>query len=304
MQNFNFKNLISFLKQKSSYKIIFLFIIRFLFVYIFLLLVGFFSFDIDKRSNLSDVIVSSALVYSFNTDGVLYESGSSKESTSPYWWLNSGAVFDIASGFGSTNIGSLPSNNFWRILYNKNNSLDTDQGYHPQNIFRLITKSKWQNSREEVYFKIKSDQLSSSPNRNESNGLLLFSRYLDSDNLYYAGLRVDGAVVIKKKINGAYYTLAYKKILNWANYDRVIHPNLIYKNTWIGLRVETINNSDGSISIRLFTDLGNTGVWTKSLEATDDNISYGGGSIQSYGYGGIRTDFMDVVFDNFRIVKI
>ena len=167
----------------------------------------------------------------------------------------------------------------------------------------MLNKNLAQNVRVESYFQIKSDQLSSSPNRNSSNGLLLLSRYKTSSTLYYAGVRVDGYAVIKKKINGTYHTLASKKIF-WSPglYDKVVHPNLIPKNTWIGLRSETKNNPDGSVGVKLFTDVGKKGVWSLILESTDNGV--GGTAITSSGYTGIRTDFMDVQFDNYKLENI
>jgi hypothetical protein len=241
--------------------------------------------------------------YTFNSSGSLLETGSLSESTSSYWWLNSGGLLNISNDVGQTIQGSLPTLSTWRVLYSLNNPIDTDNGYHPQNIFRLVNKILAQDVRVQSYFLIKADELSSSPNRNSSNGLLLFSRYQTSSTLYYTGVRVDGYAVIKKKINGTYYTLATKKIFfNPGTYDKVIHPNLIPKNTWIGLRSETKNNADGTVSIKLFTDIEKKGIWTLVLEATDNGV--GGDALTSQGYTGIRTDFMDVQFDNYKLENI
>ena len=43
------------------------------------------------------------------------------------------------------------------------------------------------------------------------SGVHLFSRYQTENDLYVASLRVDGLIVIKKKIKGHYTTLAQKK---------------------------------------------------------------------------------------------
>jgi len=158
-----------------------------------------------------------------------------------------------------------------------------------------VTRNTWQNAQEEAYFKITADNLSASPNRNASNGILFFNRYQDGNNLYYTGIRVDGAAVIKKKQNGAYTTLIYNKIFS-GTYDHAKNPNLLPKNTWIGLRSETVNNVNGSVTIRLYLDEGWTGVWQLVAEAVDKGSS----PILKTGYGGIRTDFMDVLFENFR----
>jgi hypothetical protein len=150
--------------------------------------------------------------YTFNNDGTLYETSKEEWSSSPYWWLTSGGKLVIEEFVGKTNHGDLPITDPWRVLYAASNPLDTDNGRHPQNIFRLATKRTGTDVRVETLFKIERDNFSDSSNRNATNGLLLMSRYVDYNNLYYAGVRVDGAAVIKKKYNGRYYTLAYEKI--------------------------------------------------------------------------------------------
>lgn len=249
-------------------------------------------------------LVKSPFYYSFKVDGVLDEAGKMDDSSSPYFWLNSGGQFILKDGIGKTIQGELNKFNKWRLAYYASNPIDTDDGYYPQNILRLVTRSKWQNFRQEIYYRITKDNLSASPNRNASNGLLLFNRYLNGNNLYYTGIRVDGTAVIKKKINGTYYTMAQKPFLGGAKYDRNTNPNLLPKNVWIGLRSEVKTNNDGTVSIKLFADNGKTGNWVLIAEAIDNGKSYGGAVISSEGYAGVRTDFMDVEFDDYRIVKI
>lgn len=245
--------------------------------------------------------VTSPYYYNFKSAGILPETGAMDESSSPYWWVNSGGSLTIEDGIGKTVQGELSKFSPWRIAYAKANPLDTDNGYHPQNIFRLISRSMWENVQQEAYFNIANDNVSDSPNRNESNGLLLMSRYLDGNNLYYAGVRIDGAAVIKKKYAGDYTTLAYKKIFE-GTYDKIQNPNLLPQHTWIGLRSEVITNADSTVTIKLFTDIGKTGIWTLVLEAHDDNTH--GQVIHSEGYTGIRTDFMDVLFDDYKNTAI
>lgn len=245
-------------------------------------------------------VVSSPFRYTFNFDGILQEAESQQESSSPYWWLNSGARLIISNGTGKTIQNELSPNDKWRLIYLSSNPIDTDNGYHPQNLFRLITRSKWQNSQEIAYFRIIRDQLSSSPNRDAYNGLLLMSRYQDGNNLYYSGIRVDGNAIIKKKINGVYYTLASKKTFS-GTYNKLLNPNLLPKNTWIGLKIQ-INNTNGKVYIKLYMDKNRTGNWTLIAEAIDDG-KYGS-PLLNEGYAGIRTDFMDVEFDDFRMINI
>jgi hypothetical protein len=58
------------------------------------------------------------------------------------------------------------------------------------------------------------------------------------------------------------------------------------------------------VVIDLFSDIGRTGTWTTLLHAEDDGTHYGGAPILSAGYGGIRTDFMDVSFEDFRMSNL
>lgn len=257
-----------------------------------------------RRNDLS--IISSDAIFSdnFNENEVIEESGSMSESSNQDWWLNSGAFFIKKDRVGKTLFNGIGTDSKWQKAYLQYNATDTDDGYHPQNIFRLITKSKWYNFQQEVYFKINKINLSQSGERDASNGVLLFNRYQNSNNLYYAGIRVDGSAVIKKKINGTYYTLAQKSFYYTDTpYNRDTNPNLIPEKKWIGLRSEIKTNADGTINIKIFIDKDKTSVWALAAEATDDGKSYGGAPILNEGYAGIRTDFMDVEFDNYGIIK-
>lgn len=236
----------------------------------------------------------------FASNWVLQEASSMAQSTSPSWWLNSGGIFYSENGKGKTLQGDLSLQNRWYGVYKLANARDTDNGRHPQNLFRLVTKGKFQNLQQTVYFRIIKDNLSASEYRNGSNGVLLFNRYENDDNLYYAGLRVDGYAVIKKKIDGKYFTMAYTRVYPGV-YSRDISPNLLPHNVWLGLRSEVQNNADGSVNIRLFVDKTNTGNWQLVTEAKDDAKQYGGRALVSTGHGGIRTDFMDLWFDNYRM---
>lgn len=229
----------------------------------------------------------------FTQDSQIVEADSPTRSISSVWWVNSGARVSGSDQVCATIQGSLPANDEWRLLYNKNNPVDTDNGYHPQNLLRLIRTVLYKNVYQEVDFKIEKDNLSASPNRNQSNGVLFFMRYVNSDNLYYAGLRVDGAAVIKKKLNGIYTTLGQTKIFP-GTYNRNSSPNLLPHSLWIGLRSEIVNLQNGGVLIRLYYDPDQSGSWKKIL-VVEDHTS----PITGYGYGGIRGDFMDLKFRNY-----
>lgn len=239
--------------------------------------------------------------YSFSQDGITRQASSMSTSTSPYFWLNSGAYLYLSGGTGKSVHGPLPKDDPRRLSYAAGNSYDTDGGYYPQNLFRLYTRTKWQDVTQEVRYKINAYNLSKSTNRSGGNGLLLFSRLADGNNLYYAGLRVDGKAVIKKKTGGSYYTMAIDPVITTSTYDRATNPNLLPVGTWIGLRTVVKNVSSTAVRITLYADIGNTGTWKKVAEAVDDGKKYGGKAFTGAGYGGMRTDFMDVEMDNYRL---
>lgn len=247
-------------------------------------------------------LVSSPFTYDFRVAGTLEEAGNMDTSSSPYFWVNSGAAMQLVNGIGQTIQGSLPLGSKWQKIYASSNSLDTDKGTHPQNIFRLVTRSKWQNFSQQAYFKITADNFGSSPNRDGHNGILFFNRYRsDGQTLYYVGVRVDGKAVIKKKLNGIYTTLATKKVYP-GTYSRSANVNLLPHNTWIGLKSTIQTNPDGSVSISLYQDANKTGSWTLLLQAKDSGSS--SPAILDSNYAGIRTDFMDVQFDDYKLMNI
>lgn len=254
--------------------------------------------------NLNPTVLSQMVLTSFEdnftTTSTLEESGSMSSSSSAKWWMNSGGTLYIGNGVAQSIQGELPTLSKWRLAYLLTNSEDTDNGYHPQNILRLVLRSKWKNFTQEVHMLINKDNSSASSNRNESNGLFLFNRYLDGQNLYYTGLRVDGAVVIKKKTKGVYYTMAYQKFLP-GNYNATSSPNLIPKNQWIGLKSTLTNLPNNEVEIRFYLDLQNNGEWVQVLVAKDDGKKYGGAAIINEGFAGIRTDFMDVSLKSYKI---
>ena len=212
------------------------------------------------------------------------------ESSSSAFWLNSGGEFFFSGGFGRTIEGELPAAHRWRQAYARSSSVDTDGGTHPQNLFRLINRQMFGNFTQETTFTIRRLNLSRSPNRNQSNGVLLFEHYRDGDNLYYAGVRVDGAAVVKKKLRGQYHTLGIAPIYP-GTYDRNRSPNLLPVGRPVTIRTETRSNGDGSVEISLFVD-GNP-----AIEVRDGNV--GGPAIAEAAFAGIRTDFMDVDFASY-----
>lgn len=264
-----------------------------------LVAVSFFAYEYFQKSLLA------AKPLAFSEKMTLQEAGKMADSASPNWWLNSGGVMDMGIGTAQTNLGPLPDNSYWQKLYAKTNARDTDGGFYPQNIFRLVTRGKWQNLDQQLYFTIDALNLSTSEFRSESNGVLLFNRYYDGDNLYYAGVRVDGDAVIKKKIGGVYYTLAEKNIFSdGKKYDRTDNPNVLPLHQWMGIRSVVTNLGGSGVDVKLYADLKDTGIWQMLLETKDDGTVHKTAPLADFGHAGIRTDFMDVHFKDYQIKGI
>ena len=266
---------------------------------------------IDSEEKVQDEVgqavvdTSRTFRVNFSGDDQLEESSGPDTSESVDWWLNSGAFLFWSGGVARTQFGPLEKDSKWQVRY-QNGARDipseTDGGFYPQNIFRLLTQEKWKDIEQTVYFKIEKDNLSEDSHRSASNGLLLFHRYQDSDNLYYLGLRVDGAVVVKKKYQGSYETLAYQPLFA-GEYDRNDNPNLLPKDTWLGVRGVVQNMLDGSVSIEVLIDQEKTGNWQSILTIVDDG-SLHGPPLYDATRAGIRTDFMDVRFHDYMISEI
>jgi hypothetical protein len=247
----------------------------------------------------------SSLNYQFKVNGVVEEKSTMSQSYSPYFWVNSGGRLLLKDGVGMTVQSKLGTNDYWRVLYGKNNPLDTDNGYYPQNLFRLVTKSKWDNFEQSVKFNIANVNLTNTPNRGGYSGILLMSRYQDGYNLYYSGVRMDGTAVIKKKYKGTYYTIASGPAFKSATpYNRDTNPNLIPTDKWVGLKSKVTTGTDGSVVIKLFIDRDNTGSWEELLTATDKPGTNGGSPVTGPAYAGIRTDYMDVKFDDYNFKSL
>ena len=104
-------------------------------------------------------------------------------------------------------------------------------------------------------------------------------------------------------MGGTYYTLSTDPVYV-GSYDRIGNPNLIPEDRWIGLRSIVQNRSDGSVDIRVYVDKEDNGSWELVSSVTDDGRTYGGNALTQQGHAGIRTDFMDVQFDDYKAVSL
>jgi len=276
------------------------------YVAIFMSSLGAFAFfGAPAACAITAAAVMPPFVHHFLPKGMLAETGNMHDSSNPYYWVNSGAMMIFYGGTGRTIQGDLPPGSKWRARYAASNPLDTDGGMHPQNIFRLVTRSAiWRDFQQEAYFKVTKYRASASPNRAPHNGFLFFNRYIDGNNLYYTGIRVDGAAVIKRKKQGVYCTMAYARGVFPGTYHRDHNPNLIPLKKWMGLRSVVQNQPDGSVLVEVFMDTLNNGRWTLVAQAVDDGKICGSSPITVPGYAGIRTDFMDVMFDMHTLTNL
>lgn len=241
---------------------------------------------------------SFAQKYGLGTDLVLEEG-----APHPEWLLNSGGYFYVKDGIGRTVFGKLSEGDKWRQAHSVRNGRDTEQGFQPQNIFRLYTKKKFRNLEQQVYFRIKKLNLTDSPERDAWSGFQFFNRAEDSNNIYYTAIRMDGNVVIKKKIGSIYHTLSTKKVYV-GTHHRKEKPNLIPENTWVGFRskVTTLPNSK-HVRIEVMMDTEGNGKWKSITVALDDGSEWGSTFLLP-GFVGIRTDFMDVEFRDYWIKEL
>lgn len=234
----------------------------------------------------------------------LEEAESFDASANETYWLNSGAFAYLD---GTTSVGTLRGDaekgSRWQTEYMKSNPIDTDNGVHPQNLFRLFTKADYGDGTYQAYFKIKKTILSPSPNRNASNGVLIMIHATDNDDLYYAGLRVDGTAVIKKKIGGIYHTLGEVPVFAFAKYDRDTVPNLLPLNVLLGVQTKIKSWPNDQVDITLSIDIGASGIWVPVLHAVDapkDGVP----TLPLPAHAGLRTDFMEVEMRNFMITSL
>ena len=201
------------------------------------------------------------------------ETARMEESADPHWWLNSGAYIYRSGGVARTVEGKLADQDPWRLLYAIANPVDSDNGYRPeQNLVRLIlTGARASAIVGRRYSSMYCGSMSQrAQTANASNGVLLRHRYQDGNNLYYAGIRVDGYAVVKKKVRGQYHTVKSSAVYPGV-YDRKTHPNLLPTGHWVGLRTVIADNTNGNVDIGVYLNdepLGSG--WTRVLQVEDN----------------------------------
>jgi hypothetical protein len=243
-------------------------------VFFALLTVMFFGTAIAKLFASTAAPVTLPFSYDFHMSGSLAQASSQSLSSSAYWWLTNGGSFTIANGVGTSVVGS-------------------------QATFELLSRAPVANPDVQIYFKKSADNFANLTSVQGYYGQSLIFGFIDQQNYYLATLRDDGGVVIKKKVNGAYQTLGYKKLLP-GTWNAVTSPDLIPLNQWIGLKATLTSDSSGHPFISFYTDIGKTGTWALALQAVDDPVKYGA-SFTSAGLTGFMSDFSNVQIDDFSL---
>jgi hypothetical protein len=112
------------------------------------------------------------------------------------------------------------------------------------------------------------------------SGLHAFARYQTDDNLYVASIRYDGLTTIKRKLAGAYTTLAQTSLPN----SYLDSNGNLKTGQWFTLKFSVFGNQ-----LKFSLD------GTQLLTATDSNLTFG--TI------GIRTDYANIYFDDWKLLS-
>jgi hypothetical protein len=89
-----------------------------------------------------------------------------------------------------------------------------------------------------------------------------------------------------------------------GTYDHDKHPNLLPHNTWIRLRSDTVTSPDGSVTVKLSMLDKKTNTFKLLLSAIDSGQYDKTSPVTGTHPIGLRTDFMDVKFDDILMQKL
>ena len=89
-----------------------------------------------------------------------------------------------------------------------------------------------------------------------------------------------------------------------GDYEREKDMSLVPQIEWLTLRTETTTNKKGVVTISLFMKRATETKWTLLLKGLDTGTNFDSPPLVGSHPLGIRTDFMDVEFDNFMAEKL
>lgn len=240
----------------------------------------------------------------FDAPRTIEEVAKPSVSSDPSWWLQSGGRVEIRNGTARTVQGSLPPDDQWRIQYSSTDPQESRDGFRPQNMFRLLQKRPWGNIEQTVYVKINAYDTSLVEHRDAFNGVYFVYRYNQTNGqLYKVGIRVDGAVVVQKRLpDEDLETIWYERTGLRGQYNRAHNPILIPMHKKIGLRSRIYTSqSSRAVNFQLFVDWGD-GHWTLLTDFWDRVRDDGDTDpIIQKGLAGIQTEFMDAEFSDYQI---
>ncbi|MBI4744784.1 MAG: carboxypeptidase regulatory-like domain-containing protein [Actinobacteria bacterium] len=174
--------------------------------------------------------------------------------------------FDRPNGLLADHYGNSDPLNKWEVTSQSFYAKD-GRGWTNSPVFRAISKdSRFSN------FTLQAKMMKMNQGNDPWEGLQLFVRYQDSDNLYAVGLRNDNTIHIKKKVSGVYTTIGQAPL----NTNRLGY--------WYNVKVIAIEER-----IQVFVDE------VKYLDVQDSSFSEG--------KVGIRTDNIEAYFDDFIVTQ-
>ena len=136
------------------------------------------------------------------------------------------------------------------------------QGYTNSPVFRAVT---YQSDFNDV--DVSSDMMRTNTGIEDYDGLQLFFRYKDANNLYVAGLRKDGQLHLKRKYRKKYTTLA---LVPYVTVPGVFYN---FRIVAVGGSIKVYVNGVGQIAVRDSTfTIGKVGMRTDNIEAYFDNF--------------------------------
>lgn len=203
-----------------------------------------------------------------------WSSGAADARRDSIWQLNSGSLF-AKDGAGFT---GKPDN----VAPNATSSNGNNSA-----VLRLLTQ-RTDLTNFEVDFKLRHEGFftTSTTPAVDWDGVHVFLRYANEENLYYASIdRRDGTTQIKKKVSGGpsnggtYYTLAGGR-------------NPVPAGAWQNVRAVIVDQADGSVLINLYAD--------GKIVASAVDRGTGGPVIRS-GASGLRGDNSQFSFDDFVV---
>lgn len=261
--------------------------------------IGIAGFFLTAMAAIGLVMSNQPAVFA-ETNGGLQEADQERLSDSNEWWLEAGGLVHITDTGFKTLHGPVADDNQMRLKYAEYSSRVSDNGYHPQNSFRLYNRNSAENKHQEMTATVDADNLYNRDNVQPWNGLSQVMRFQDSDDYYFAEIRMDGKAVIKRVHDGLFTTLAAEKIFP-GEYDAMENHNLIPLNTPIHMTSDITTTDDGNVEITFTVDVENDGNVEGQLSVVDDGSRYANDPLTKSGKSGVYSDYMEMTVTDYSV---